>query len=468
MTLIKSISGIRGTLGGRHDEGLTPPDVVRFTCGYAFWIKEKYPAQEATVVVGRDGRVSGELLQGLVVHTLAACGLQVINLDYSTTPSVEMAVKGLGAQGGIILTASHNPVEWNALKLLNDEGEFVSAVEGERILALADQRDLAFPDWRHLGDVIPREGGYFKEHIHAILNHPLVDREAVARAGFSVVVDAINSTGGMAVPRLLEALGVKKITVLNKEPLGLFAHNPEPLAEHLTEICRVVKESGAHLGIVVDPDVDRLAFIQEDGVMFGEENTLVAVARYYLKHRPGPVVNNLSSSRALRDVAGALGCPVYSAAVGEVNVVAKMKAVGAVLGGEGNGGVIVPDLHYGRDALIGIALVLTSLAKENIPLSELRRNLPHYEMLKTKLPLPAGLVPDALIARLKEVYASFELNTEDGLKIDMPEGWLHIRKSNTEPILRIYAEAQDAGTARRLVEDCRSHVEKMLENAFSL
>lgn len=468
MTLIKSISGIRGTVGGLPDAGLTPPDVVRFVCGYAFWIKEKFPDKKASVVVGRDGRVSGELLQGIVVNTLASCGLRVINLDYSTTPSVEMAVKGLGAQGGIILTASHNPVEWNALKLLNDQGEFVSAAEGERILSLADRRDLEFPDWRHLGTVIPHEGGYFKEHIQAILSHPLVDLEAVARAGFRVVVDAINSTGGMAVPMLLEALGVKNISVLNREPLGHFAHNPEPLAEHLADTSRAVRETGAHLGIVVDPDVDRLAFIQEDGQMFGEEYTLVAVARYFLKHRPGPVVNNLSSSRALQDVAGALGCPVYSAAVGEVNVVAKMKEVGAVLGGEGNGGVIVPDLHYGRDALIGIALMLTALARENITLSALRRQLPHYEMVKAKLTVPAGMSPDALIMRLKEHYAAYPLSTEDGLKVDMPAGWLHIRKSNTEPILRLYAEAPSASQAEELVAACKAHVEKLLENALSL
>jgi phosphomannomutase len=379
-----------------------------------------------------------------------------------------MAVKGLGAQGGIILTASHNPIEWNALKLLNDEGEFVSAAEGERILSLADRRDLAFPDWRHLGHILPYEGGYLKEHIQAILHHPLVDSRSVSEAGFRVVVDAINSTGGIAVPQLLEALGVKDIIILNREPLGYFAHNPEPLAEHLADTCRAVKEKGAHLGIVVDPDVDRLAFIQEDGQMFGEENTLVAVARYYLKLRPGPVVNNLSSSRALRDVAASLGCPVYSAAVGEVHVVAKMKEVGAVLGGEGNGGVIVPDLHYGRDALIGIALMLTVLARENVSLSSLRQQLPHYEMVKARLTLPAGMLPDALITRLKEHYADYPQNTDDGLKVDMPHGWLHIRKSNTEPILRLYAEAPSAQEAEELVADCKAHIENLLENALSL
>lgn len=468
MTLIKSISGIRGTVGGLPDAGLTPPDIVRFTCGYAFWIREKYPQQEATVVVGRDGRISGALLQGLVVNTLAACGLRVINLDYSTTPSVEMAVKGLRAQGGIILTASHNPIEWNALKLLNDQGEFVSAAEGERILSLADRRDLAFPDWRHLGQVSAYEGGYIKEHIQAILHHPLVDPEAVAKVGFRLVVDAINSTGGIAVPQLLEALGVKDLIVLNREPMGHFAHNPEPLAEHLSDTCRAVKENGAHLGIVVDPDVDRLAFIQENGQLFGEEYTLVAIARYFLKQRPGPVVNNLSSSRALRDVAAALGCPVYSSAVGEVHVVAKMKEVGAVLGGEGNGGVIVPDLHYGRDALIGIALMLTALARENISLSSLRRQLPHYEMVKAKLMLPSGMSPDALITRLKEHYAAYPQNSDDGLKVDLPHGWLHIRKSNTEPILRLYTEAPSVQEAEALVTECKAHIKNLLENALSL
>ncbi|MCS6979437.1 MAG: phosphoglucosamine mutase [Flavobacteriales bacterium] len=468
MTLIKSISGIRGTVGGFPGEGLTPLDVVKFTSGYAFWVKEKFPEFQPSVVVGRDGRLSGALLQGIVANTLAACGLRVLLLDYTTTPSVEMAVKGLRAQGGIILTASHNPIEWNALKLLNAEGEFVSAENGARILELSESPRIEFPAWQHLGVIETHPGGYIREHVEAILKHPLVNPAAVAAANFRVVVDAINSTGGLAVPLLLEALGVREVEVLNATPMGHFAHNPEPLAEHLQEVCKKVKENGAHLGIVVDPDVDRLAFIQEDGVMFGEENTLVAVARYYLKHRPGPVVNNLSSSRALRDVASALGCTTHSAPVGEVHVVARMKETGAVLGGEGNGGVIVPELHYGRDALAGIALMLTSLALEKKSLSALRQELPQYEMAKKKVTLPPGLSADGLLRALSAHYSDYPQNHEDGLKVDFPRGWLHIRKSNTEPIVRIYSEAPSRTEAEQLAADCMHYVDELKENALSL
>ncbi|MCS6981972.1 MAG: phosphoglucosamine mutase [Flavobacteriales bacterium] len=468
MTLIKSISGIRGTIGGVEGHNLTPPDVVRFTCGYAHWLRERFPSELPTVVLGRDGRVSGEMVVGLVAHALMGCGIRVINLGYSTTPTVEMAVSGLGAQGGIVVTASHNPVEWNALKLLNERGEFLSAQDGERVLELALDRWLHYPSWDALGSIQSYEGGYLKEHVQAIIAHPLVDAKAVAQRGFRVVVDAINSTGGLAVPLLLEALGVKDYLILNKEPMGRFAHHPEPLAEHLSETCLAVRESGAHLGIVVDPDVDRLAFIQEDGQMFGEEYTLVAVARYYLKHRPGPVVNNLSSSRALSDVAGTLGCPTYSAAVGEAHVVAKMKEVGAVLGGEGNGGVIVPDLHYGRDALAGIALFLTALAHDPKPLSELRSELPSYELVKKKITLAEGVDTAVLLRRLAEYYPKERVDTTDGVKVNFERGWVHVRRSNTEPIVRIYAEAPSAPEAEELAADCLREIQKILEDALSL
>jgi len=468
MTLIKSISGIRGTIGGLRGDSLTPYDIVKFSVGYSLWLKEKFPKRMPTVIVGRDGRVSGPFVSGLVVHTLAGCGVHVVDIGLSTTPSVEMAVKGLNADGGIIVTASHNPENWNALKLLNQEGEFLSAEDGEKVLLLSEQEISTFPEWDKLGSIQQLDGGYYQQHIEAILAYPLIDGQAIEKKGFKVVVDAINSTGGIAVPLLLEKLGTRDIIVLNKEPMGHFAHNPEPLEAHLQEICRVVKEKKADLGIVVDPDVDRLALIQEDGLMFGEENTLVAVAQFFLKKKPGVVVNNLSSSRALKDVANAFGCRCYSAAVGEVNVVQKMKETGAVLGGEGNGGIIVPELHYGRDALAGIGLILSYMATENKTLKQIWESLPQYYMAKKKITLPAGLNADALFKKLSEIYKNYELTTTDGLKIDLPHSWLHIRKSNTEPIVRIYSEAKSLQAAEDLATSCIIKIEKLYENVLSL
>lgn len=456
MALIKSISGIRGTIGGRTGEALTPLDVVRFTAAYGTWLTRN--TQGRKVVIGRDGRISGEMVQRLVVSTLNALGLDVIDLGLSTTPTVEMAVRFEDADGGIILTASHNPKEWNALKLLNKEGEFISGSEGEEILRIAAADEYEFATVEKLG-AYHQNTDALDKHIEAVVNYPLVDVAAIRKAKFKIVVDAINSTGAIAIPALFKALGVKDFTVLNEEVSGKFAHNPEPLPQHLTQLCNEVERTGAHLGIAVDPDVDRLCFVCEDGSLFGEEYTLVAVADYVLQHRKGNTVSNMSSTRALKDVTLKHGGEYSPSAVGEVNVVKKMKEVNAVIGGEGNGGIIVPDLHYGRDALIGIALFLTFLAKEKKTAKQLRSSYPDYFMSKNKIELENGIDISKIFGGIQTKYKNNPINTEDGLKIEFDNDWVHLRTSNTEPIIRIYAESNFETTAdniaRRIMQDIR-------------
>lgn len=451
MTLIKSISGIRGTVGGAPGDNLTPLDLVKFTAAYARWLKETAPGKgKLTVVVGRDARLSGEMAASIVEGTLCGSGIDVIDIRLATTPTVEMAVTGKGADGGIILTASHNPKQWNALKLLNARGEFLNDAEGRRVLAIASADDYVFPEVDALGHVTER-GSYDREHIEKVLALELVDREAIRAAGFRVVVDAVNSVGGTVIPALLRELGVEVIE-LNCTPDGKFAHNPEPIPENLTEISARVPAEKAHLGIVVDPDVDRLALVCEDGTMFGEEYTLVAVADYVLSHTPGATVSNLSSSRALRDVTQKHGCRYTASAVGEVNVVAKMKETGAVIGGEGNGGVIYPAIHYGRDALVGTALFLTHLAKTGLSASALRATYPPYYISKNKIELTPDIDVDDVLRKMKERYAQERIDDIDGVKIDFPTQWVHLRKSNTEPIIRIYSESRDKASADALAE----------------
>ncbi len=457
MTFIRSISGFRGTIGGPEGDNLTPPDIVRSTQGYALWIlKEFQPSEDRprpAVVIGRDARPSGNMAQRLVTGTLMGLGIDVLDLGLSTTPTVEMAVVGEGAQGGIILTASHNPVQWNALKLLDAQGHFISAEAGAEVIRLSETRPEYVPV-EALGTIEER-GGWIDAHIQAILDLELVDRVAVAAAGFKVAVDAVHSTGGIAVPALLRALGVEEVIELYCEPHGRFPHNPEPRPEHLTALSGAVVEHGCHLGITVDPDVDRLAFVCEDGSMFGEEYTLVAVADHVLTHTPGPVVSNLSSTRALRDVAQRHGQTHTASAVGEVNVVAAMRDTGAILGGEGNGGVIYPTLHAGRDALVGIALFLTQLAHAGTSVSALRATYPNYQMVKAKIDLDPAWDVDALLAGFAERHADLTPLTVDGVKLDLPEGWVHLRKSNTEPIVRVYAEANTESDAQALVAKYR-------------
>lgn len=450
MALIKSISGIRGTIGGRPGEGLSPIDVVRFTSAYGIWLKEQSKQDKYSVVLGRDARISGLMVRGLVASTLQGLGINVIDLGLATTPTTELAVIKEQADGGIILTASHNPRQWNALKLLNRNGEFLSAEDGARILELAQSEAFEYALIDDLGTVSEKE--YTQIHIQEILNLDLVDVDAIHSAGFKVVIDCVNSVGGIALPPLLKALGVENVVQLNCEPTGQFPHNPEPLPEHLTEISEAMKKEKADVGFVVDPDVDRLAIINEDGSMFGEEYTLVAVADYILGHTPGNTVSNLSSTRALSDVTKKFGGTYYASAVGEVNVVAKMKETNAVIGGEGNGGVIYPASHYGRDALVGIALFLTYLAKKRKKPSELRKEYPSYFMSKNKLELPPHTDVDGLLQKLKEHYRNEKINDIDGVKIDFPNSWVHLRKSNTEPIVRIYSEAQTPEEADRLAE----------------
>ena len=451
MTLIKSISGIRGTVGGRCAENLTPVDVAKFTAAYAHFISEHKGGGKITVVVGRDARISGEMVDRIVEGTLLGCGADVINVGLCTTPGTEMAVITHKADGGIIITASHNPKQWNALKLLNSRGEFLDADEGKEILRLADAEDFSFAAVDELGHVISREP-FNDTHIAQVLALPAVDAEAVKARHFKVVVDAVNSVGGIVMPELLRQLGCE-VVELNCEPTGHFAHNPEPLPEHLTEISAAVIREKADLGIVVDPDVDRLAFVMEDGKMFGEEYTLVAVSDYILSlGNGGNTVSNLSSSRALRDVTERNGGSYSAAAVGEVNVVAKMKETGAVIGGEGNGGVIYPELHYGRDALVGTALFLTYLAKRGLTMSELRSTYPAYYASKNKIELTPAIDVDKLLATIKERYASEQVNDIDGVKIDFPANWVHLRKSNTEPIIRIYTEARSSEEADALAK----------------
>lgn len=450
MTLIKSISGIRGTIGGCTSENLTPLDIVKFTAAYAQWLKEQSGNKKLKVVVGRDARLSGEMVGGIIEGTLLGCGVDVINIGLATTPTTEMAVTGKGADGGIIITASHNPKQWNALKLLNAKGEFLNDAEGKRILSIAESEDFDFSGVDELGQVIER-GSYDEEHIEQVLALPLVDVAAVKAAGFKVVVDAVNSVGGVVIPALLRRMGVEVIE-LYCTPDGRFAHNPEPIPANLTGISAKVPQEKADLGIVVDPDVDRLALINEDGTMFGEEYTLVAVADYVLSYTPGTTVSNLSSSRALRDVTRARGGEYFAAAVGEVNVVTKMKEVGAVIGGEGNGGVIYPELHYGRDALVGVALFLTLLAKSGKKCSELRATYPPYFISKNKIELTPSIDVDGVLVAMKQKYAHEQVNDIDGVKIDFAEEWVHLRKSNTEPIIRIYSESATEEAAEVLAE----------------
>lgn len=455
MALIKSISGIRGTIGGKVDQGLTPIDVVQYTAAYATIIKKENP-DNLKIVIGRDGRISGEMVRNLVVATLQGMGFDVIDLGLSTTPSVEMAVVFNEAAGGIILTASHNPKEWNALKLLNSKGEFIDAALGQELIDIANSGDITFADVNHLGSVLLDITAHQK-HFDAILNHPMVDVAAIKARNFKVVVDAINSTGAIYVPQLLEQLGVTQIQVINHEVTGRFAHNPEPLPEHLKELCTTVEKSGADLGIAVDPDVDRLCFVNEDGSLFGEEYTLVAVADYVLSQKPGNTVSNMSSTRALRDVTEKHGGAYFPSAVGEVNVVKKMKEVNAVIGGEGNGGIIDPQLHYGRDALVGIALFLTHLAKSGKTISGLRKTYPEYYISKNKIELNDKIDVKHIFAEIQKLYSKRPINTEDGLKIEFEKDWVHLRTSNTEPIIRIYSESNSVTTAeniaKKLIQD---------------
>lgn len=450
MTLIKSISGIRGTIGGHAGDNLTPLDVVKFTTAYARLIAERNPGRKLTIVVGRDARISGEMVANLVEGTLLGCGVDVVNVGLCTTPGTELAVTAHKADGGIIITASHNPRQWNALKLLNGDGEFLSDAEGKRVLAMAEEEDYAYPEIDGIGHVVSRES-YNERHIEQVLALPLVDVEAVRARKFKVVVDAVNSVGGVVMPELLRRLGCE-VVELNCEPTGEFAHNPEPLPQNLTEIAEVIVREKADLGIVVDPDVDRLAFVNEDGTMFVEEYTLVAVADYVLSHKVGNTVSNLSSSRALRDVTERRGGHYYASAVGEVNVVAKMKEVGAVIGGEGNGGVIYPELHYGRDALVGTALFLTYLAQRGLTMTQLRATYPAYFASKNKIELTPAIDVDKVLREIKTRYAGEQVNDIDGVKIDFAENWVHLRKSNTEPIIRVYTEAKSMEEADALAQ----------------
>lgn len=454
MSLIKSISGIRGTIGGRSGDGLGGVDIVRFTAAYAEFIKRSSEGRARKIVVGRDARLSGKMVDKLVCGTLMAMGLDVVNIGLASTPTTEIAVTCEGADGGIIITASHNPTQWNALKLLNSKGEFLNDAEGKQVIEIAEAEDFTFADVMELGTEYANET-YDERHIEMVLALPLVDREAIRKAGLTVAVDAVNSVGGRIIPRLLRALGVKNIIELNCEANGRFAHTPEPIPENLSGIAEVMRTSDADCGVVVDPDVDRLALVMENGEMFVEEYTLVAVADYVLSHTPGSTVSNLSSSRALRDVTRAHGCDYSAAAVGEVNVVAKMKETGAVIGGEGNGGVIYPELHYGRDALVGVALFLTLLAKSGKKMTELKAGYPQYAIAKNKITLTPDTDVDAILSAAKKHFGNEEINDIDGVKIDFAESWVHLRKSNTEPIIRIYSEAASMEQAERLAEEMK-------------
>jgi phosphomannomutase len=456
VSLIKSISGIRGTIGGKPGDGFSPLDIVKFTSAFGSWIQGKNPGKKCTVVIGRDARISGPMVEKLVLGTLQGLGMDVINIGLSTTPTVEMAVTHENAEAGIILTASHNPKQWNALKLLNDKGEFISGQDGEEVLALAESEDFSYAEVDDLGTISTKD--YFDYHIQEVLNHPLVNVDQIKRANFKVAIDAVNSTGGIVMPKLLKALGVDNVLELFCEPNGHFPHNPEPLPENLTEIASLIEKEGADLGVVVDPDVDRLALVCEDGSMFGEEYTLVSVADYVLKHKKGNTVSNLSSTRALRDVTEAAGGTYYPSAVGEVNVVNKMKEVGAVIGGEGNGGVIFPDLHYGRDSLIGVGLFLTHLATCGMTASELRKSYPNYFISKNKIELTPEINVDQVLAEMEKKYAHENVNTVDGVKIDFAEEWVHLRKSNTEPIIRIYSESKSEEKAEALAQQIISDI----------
>jgi len=461
VTLIKSISGIRGTIGGTVGESLTPVDIVKFTSAYGTWLQGENNAKKLTVIVGRDARISGPIVSSLVISTLRSLGLNVIDLGLSTTPTVEMAVIMEKAHGGIVLTASHNPKEWNALKLLNNLGEFISAEAGEKVLEIAEKEAFEFADVDHLGKYTKVED-YIQKHIQSILALPYIDKKAIEAADFSIIVDAVNSTGGIAVPLLLDALGVKNVRGIHCEPTGEFAHNPEPLPEHLVDLSKAIVEFNADLGITVDPDVDRLAMVCEDGTMFGEEYTLVAVSDFILSKKGGSTVSNLSSTRALRDVTEKHGYKYFTSAVGEVNVVEKMKEVGAVIGGEGNGGVILPELHYGRDALVGIALFLTHLANKKMKASELRDSYPQYTISKNKIQLTQETNVDQILVKMTEKYSKQEIDSTDGVKIYFDKEWVHLRKSNTEPIIRIYAESESKDKATLLAQNIIKDIERIL------
>ena len=461
MTLIKSISGIRGTIGGKVGEGLTPLDAVLFAAAYGSWLKTQNSSKKLKVVIGRDARISGQMISDLVSSTLIGLGIDVVNLGLSTTPTVEIAVPMENAQGGIILTASHNPKQWNALKLLNEKGEFISGAEGEMLLEIAKNQDFQFAEVDDLGS-ITNDDSYMQKHIAAILALPLVDSKLIKEANFKIVVDAANSTGGIFVPALLKAIGVSQITEMYCEPNGDFPHNPEPLPENLKDLSHAMKAQKAAIGITVDPDVDRLAFVCEDGSMFGEEYTLVAVADYVLKHTPGATVSNLSSTRALRDITEEKGQVYAAAAVGEVNVVAKMKEVNAVIGGEGNGGVIYPELHYGRDSLVGIALFLTHLAVEKKSMTDLRDSYPKYVISKNKIELTPEIDVDLILEKMALKYTENEVDTTDGVKIYIEKEWVHLRKSNTEPIIRIYSEATDEEAANKLANRIISEIKALI------
>ena len=461
MSLIKSISGIRGTIGGRPGEGLSPIDVVKFTSSFATFLQRQQPGKRLRLAVGRDARLSGAMVDRLVVGTLQGMGIDVLETGLSTTPTTEMTVIDHHCDGGIIITASHNPKHWNALKLLNARGEFISDKEGKEVLRLAESDEVNFAEVDNLGQVTVSDDE-IDRHIQRVLGLKLVDVEAIRKAGFRVAVDAVNSTGGLAIPRLLRALGVTDVVELNCDPTGHFAHNPEPIPQNLTQISDYVRDNHCDLGIVVDPDVDRLALVCETGEMFGEEYTLVSVADYVLQHTPGNTVSNLSSSRALRDVTRRYaGCQYNAAAVGEVNVTTLMRETGAVIGGEGNGGVIYPELHYGRDALVGVALFLTLLAKRGMKVSELRKTYPEYIISKNRKDLTPDMDVDALLAKVAALYkadATCQVTTIDGVKIDFEDGWVHLRKSNTEPIIRIYSEAADENRANELAQQVMKQI----------
>jgi len=459
MTLIKSISGIRGTIGGAQGENLTPIDAVMYGAAYGTWVKQQHQKESYRVVVGRDARISGSMIQQLVINTLVGLGVDVINLDLSTTPTVEMAVMMEHADGGIILTASHNPKQWNALKLLNNKGEFLDAAAGQEILDIAEGGNMLFADVDSLG-TISRNDAYIDLHIDEILALDLVNVKAIKAANFKVVVDAVNSTGGIAIPLLLEALGVQPVKLFCT-PNGEFPHNPEPLKEHLGDLMQEVVSQGADFGIVVDPDVDRLAFVDEKGEMFGEEYTLVAVADYVLANTPGNTVSNMSSSRALRDITNKHNGSYKASAVGEVNVVQTMKDTNAVIGGEGNGGIIYPELHYGRDSLVGVALFLSHLAEQKMTVSSLRESYPSYFMSKQKIALTPQIDVDAILEQMATIYKAEEITTIDGVKIDFESNWVHLRKSNTEPIIRIYTEAASQHQADTLANDIISQIKQI-------
>lgn len=460
MSLIKSISGIRGTIGGKVNDNLTPLDVVKFASAFGTWLQNKNSEKQLTLVIGRDARISGQMVSALVSATLQGLGINVVDLGLSTTPTVEVMVPELGADGGIILTASHNPKQWNALKLLNDKGEFINAEDGADVLQLAESEDFNYAEVDELGSYTTRDDG-FDIHIKKIMALPTVDATAVKAKRYKVVLDAVNSTGGLALPPLLEQLGCE-VVKLYCDPTGHFPHNPEPLKEHLADICKLVVDEKADLGIVVDPDVDRLALIDENGEMFGEEYTLVAVADYLLKQKKGAAISNLSSSRALRDVAHKLDSEYFASAVGEVNVVNLMKKKNAVIGGEGNGGIIYPDLHYGRDSLVGTALFLSYLAKEGKTVSELRASYPSYFMGKKKIELTPDIDVDLILTKMKDMHQNEEVSIVDGVKIDFAENWVHLRKSNTEPIIRIYTEAKSQEEADKLGDDIIAKIKALI------